>query len=435
MSDDEFFKIRGKQAPLEVRDEEKKTTRPHGPPPKSDFAKILAKQEKEEGQEQNLIEGEGNQEKVQKKPTPESLLQKIAKEGHDPRTNQPPALVKESKVPPRLGSGIIDAPSDEPRSKPFVEAAAIGEKTRSFATETQKEPPLFPVEDPQKSSKAPVLIQKLAEAEGKEKTGLSGKEPSEKTLSPIRQEALKERTPPTVTPLDHSQELQGKGGINLEEQKKQLEAGEKLFTKNAQPKLSFKTGQEETGIQIKESKSETLVEATQKKEDVQKGDKEKVPLASVFTFNDQASISSSPIIPTVQVPRPEMVLELIRTLAAEIQTQKTPENTTAVLTIHKEGLFQGAEISITSFAHARGEVNIQVANLTQEAKSLLDQNTHLLKQALDEKGVIVHMLVTTTAPNNQIASQNPNFRDQREEGERQQRQQQERENQEEEQNT
>src|SRR5690606_35911696 len=99
--------------------------------------------------------------------------------------------------------------------------------------------------------------------------------------------------------------------------------------------------------------------------------------------------------------------------------------TTTLITIHKEGIFKGAEILVTSFTHAKGEVNIQIANLTQEAKTLLEQNAHHLKQALDEKGITVHMLVATTAPYKETSigdtAATPFYRDSEERGQKERR--------------
>ena len=79
----------------------------------------------------------------------------------------------------------------------------------------------------------------------------------------------------------------------------------------------------------------------------------------------------------------------------EVMSQKGETRTT--LTLKNMPVFEGASISVHAYDNARGEFNVSFANLSNEAKLLLDNagRQDALKQALDNKGYVVHMISTS----------------------------------------
>lgn len=95
---------------------------------------------------------------------------------------------------------------------------------------------------------------------------------------------------------------------------------------------------------------------------------------------------------------PERIQQIIDMIAGQVTLVENKGQTDTTITVNLPGTFQGAIITVSSFKHAPGEFNITFENLTQEAKILLDLplNRSLLKEGLDQKGFVVHMITTTT---------------------------------------
>jgi len=92
-------------------------------------------------------------------------------------------------------------------------------------------------------------------------------------------------------------------------------------------------------------------------------------------------------------------MDLMQKLLAKAITQmKTDGKTETTISIKNIPLFANAKVTVTSFETARGEFNITFSELSNEAKQLLDNQ--LVKESmlrhLEEKGYMVHIMVTTT---------------------------------------
>lgn len=84
---------------------------------------------------------------------------------------------------------------------------------------------------------------------------------------------------------------------------------------------------------------------------------------------------------------------------------KTDGGTETVVMLKHPPELAGAELSLTSFNHAKGEFNIGIHNLTQAAQLFLEQNNIRmgLKQALEEHGYTVHIITMTPEPIKTVA--------------------------------
>lgn len=98
--------------------------------------------------------------------------------------------------------------------------------------------------------------------------------------------------------------------------------------------------------------------------------------------------------------------EIMKALADQLVDQinviadKTHMDTT--IQLKYPPLLEGVTVTITSFTNARGEFNISIDNLTQQAKNVLDMaaNRTSLLEALDQKGFTVHIISTSTVERN-----------------------------------
>jgi len=99
---------------------------------------------------------------------------------------------------------------------------------------------------------------------------------------------------------------------------------------------------------------------------------------------------------TPQVKMEPQMQEMVQQIAKEMQSIKTGTQTETLITLKSEGLFAGARVAISSFETAKGEFNITFENLTQEAQALLLTKSELLRDALQQKGFVIHMITPTT---------------------------------------
>jgi hypothetical protein len=72
--------------------------------------------------------------------------------------------------------------------------------------------------------------------------------------------------------------------------------------------------------------------------------------------------------------------------------------TETTLALKHPPLFAGANLTVTAFKSAKGEFNITFENLTPHAKQLIDlaENQNILRNSLEQKGYMVHIVVATT---------------------------------------
>ncbi len=99
--------------------------------------------------------------------------------------------------------------------------------------------------------------------------------------------------------------------------------------------------------------------------------------------------------------------ELVDQIVAKIYTLKVEGKMDTVITLKNPPIFEGANLTITTYNSAKGQFNLTFENLTQAAKNLIDmaQNQNSLRNALEQKGYMVHIVVasTTTLENKPVA--------------------------------
>lgn len=151
---------------------------------------------------------------------------------------------------------------------------------------------------------------------------------------------------------------------------------------------------------------------------------------NIMGFPDPHELMNSTLAQTkVERGTPEAVTklqEIVQKMLTEIHQMELKGKTDTIVTLNHPPLLKGAQLVMTSFDSAKGELNIAFENLTQQAKTFLDSNNHLdlLKLRLEEKGYITHMIITTTIQENRVStqtSQQPHHRnDERDQSQQQQ---------------
>lgn len=99
-----------------------------------------------------------------------------------------------------------------------------------------------------------------------------------------------------------------------------------------------------------------------------------------------------------EVIRSATIRELATQIIDRIQTMRRGDEMQTMITLRNPPVLEGSTITLTASDHAKREFNISFANLTPEAKILLDRKLREdpLTDTLERKGIIVHMLNTTT---------------------------------------
>ncbi len=114
------------------------------------------------------------------------------------------------------------------------------------------------------------------------------------------------------------------------------------------------------------------------------------------TFQSIPSQTTSEGVVFREAPKPVSDLkELLQQLAETLQVTKAEGKTDTTITLKYPPLFQGVQVTLTSFETARGEFNLSFTNLTQQAKNLLDLNMNAFRLGMEQKGHILHMITTS----------------------------------------
>lgn len=133
-----------------------------------------------------------------------------------------------------------------------------------------------------------------------------------------------------------------------------------------------------------------------------------------------------PVAPTIalvdNVSKPEAVpatrdlQEIIDHVVNSISLLQANDQTDLLVTLRNPPILSGAELVLSSYGSAKGEFNVAFYNLTQESQQFLQQ-MHAqtgIKQALEQKGYIMHMFITSAQPYQPIvATDTDNRTDQR----------------------
>ncbi len=125
--------------------------------------------------------------------------------------------------------------------------------------------------------------------------------------------------------------------------------------------------------------------------------------------------------------RSATIKEIVTQIVDRIQIMRKDNETHTTITLRHPPLLEGATITLTTTDHAKREFNIAFANLSPDAKLLLDRKfkEDSLTETLERKGIIVHMLTTSTQENPlNIEASGQSFRDRQEQQQQQQQQQQ-----------
>lgn len=121
--------------------------------------------------------------------------------------------------------------------------------------------------------------------------------------------------------------------------------------------------------------------------------------------------------------------DMIDQMVKSLKTIQESGKTDTMLTLKHPPVFSGVNVIISSYDSAKGEFNVAFENLTQAGKQILDMraNQESLRQALEQKGYAVHIVVTTTLIENRPIAENTAqaSSDQRERGEQQEQQEKE----------
>lgn len=99
-----------------------------------------------------------------------------------------------------------------------------------------------------------------------------------------------------------------------------------------------------------------------------------------------------------EVKQGSSIRDLAAQLIKEIQTIRTEGRTDTVVTLRYPPIFEGATVTLTALDSAKNQFNIAFASLSENAKLLLDNKlaNDSLTQALERKGIQVHVIITTT---------------------------------------
>lgn len=101
-----------------------------------------------------------------------------------------------------------------------------------------------------------------------------------------------------------------------------------------------------------------------------------------------------------------LMVKQIEDLIKKMYTVKTPGQTDLVMLINKpDHLFNDAKITVSSFDSAKGQINISIENLTQQAQKVieLDKNKKALLDELEQKGYTVQIFTATTSKIENVA--------------------------------
>jgi hypothetical protein len=124
------------------------------------------------------------------------------------------------------------------------------------------------------------------------------------------------------------------------------------------------------------------------------------PRVQTLDFSNQNSYSLS----QQEVPRSTTLKDIAAQIISRIQVLRQEGQVDTTVTLKNPPILEGAQLTITTNDHAQKEFNIKFSSLSPEAKVFLDRklNEDSLTQTLESKGIIIHMLVTTTAIDNPL---------------------------------
>ncbi len=126
---------------------------------------------------------------------------------------------------------------------------------------------------------------------------------------------------------------------------------------------------------------------------------EKVEIASMAAPNQPVQFSVDKA-QTEKTPLSATLKDLIAQVAKEIQVIKTGDKTETIVTLQHPPIMAGSTVTISAQTDAKREFNITFAGLTADGKVFLDDKLSdgSLRDALNQRGVVVNTMVTKTEP-------------------------------------
>ncbi len=158
-------------------------------------------------------------------------------------------------------------------------------------------------------------------------------------------------------------------------------------------------------------------------------DQAKVDAGAVNSSLQSVAFQTEKAEESQEVVRSATIKDLATQIIDRIQVMRKEDQTSTMITLRHPPILEGATITLTTSDHAKKEFNISFANLSPDAKLFLDRklNEDSLTQTLERKGIVVHMVTTTTQAENLInVDAGQTFRDRQEQQQQQQQQQQRR---------
>lgn len=239
-------------------------------------------------------------------------------------------------------------------------------------------------------------------------------------------EALMTASPQEETPLPQQQmpgdvkKPQDQARL-AEAMSRQQEAGIQHAQKSKKSEgLSFETKDSEVGSKKDKSKGEARA---------QTAGQEQAGVAGVNSSIQATAFHAEKAQEAQETARSATVTELANQIIERIQVMRKEDQTSTMITLRHPPILEGATITLTTSDHAKREFNISFANLSPDAKLFLDRklNEDSLTQTLERKGLVVHMVSTTTQAENLInVDAGQTFRDRQDQQQEQQQQQQRR---------
>lgn len=346
---------------------------------------------------------------------------KILPDSEPPRSRETTESTKKREAPPNDNFKKMS----EPLSKEEIETKA--------SEEPEEEPfSLFDLSRQKpKPKKNSTSTQKEGEGAGAPLTRKNTNFGTEEESTPEDFFAMGEETQTEAPEGEIAQGVQLPNKQQAEQEKTTLavqvpkeEISSKLEPK--EPRLEGKAGKKE---KTKEGKSSETASASSQ-------EKGNIGVNTAIQGTSQ-SVREGTFIENESTAPSSTIKDIAAQISDTIQVMKKEGTTETLVTLKNPPLLEGATITLTEFDHAKGEFNIRFANLSPQAKQFLDRQLldDPLRNHLDRKGIVVHMVSTTTQPEPLAVSEaKPDFnqnRDQEQKDRQQKKQQQEAEEKEE----
>lgn len=122
------------------------------------------------------------------------------------------------------------------------------------------------------------------------------------------------------------------------------------------------------------------------------------PMAGIQTNAIEASGNVTTPLRTQTVELQDLIDQMVEQLT--IVSDPNSGKTETTISLKNPPIFEGANLTVTAFKSAKGEFNITFENLTQHAKAMIDltENQNVLRNSLEQKGYMVHIVIATTTP-------------------------------------